>query len=62
MRSRALRAPALSVVWMRTRSELGQRWRMLTVLAVVVGLGGGASIAAFAGAQRTDTALSLIHI
>ena len=42
---------------MRVRAELRHRWRMLAVLAVVVGLGGGASITAFAGAQRTDTAV-----
>ncbi len=30
---------------------------MLVVLAIVVGIGGGASIAAFAGAERTDTAV-----
>jgi hypothetical protein len=42
---------------MRARAELRQRWRTLVVLAVVVGIGGGASITAFAGAQRTDTAV-----
>ncbi len=47
----------MSVVWFRARAELRSRWRMLIALAIVVGIGGGASIAALAGAQRTDTAV-----
>ena len=47
----------MSLVWFRARAELRTRWRMLVALAIVVGIGGGASIAALAGAQRTDTAV-----
>jgi ABC-type lipoprotein release transport system permease subunit len=57
MGPRSGNAPSMTLVWMRVRSELRHRWRMLVVLAVVVGIGGGASIAALAGAQRTDTAV-----
>ena len=46
----------MSLVWFRARAELRTRWRMLIALVIVVGIGGGASIAALAGAQRTDTA------
>ena len=43
----------MSAVWMRARNELRTRWRALLSLALIAGLGGGAAIAAFAGARRT---------
>jgi ABC-type antimicrobial peptide transport system permease subunit len=46
----------MSAVWMRARNELRSRWRALVVLALIAGLGGGAAIAAIAGARRTDSA------
>jgi predicted lysophospholipase L1 biosynthesis ABC-type transport system permease subunit len=47
----------MSFVWLRVQAALRHRWRALVVLAVVVGIGGGAAITALAGAQRTDTAV-----
>jgi hypothetical protein len=47
----------MSFVWLRVQAALRHRWRALVVLAVVVGVGGGAAITALAGAQRTDTAV-----
>jgi hypothetical protein len=42
-------------VWLRLRSELRARWRAWLGLALLIGLGGGATVAA-AGARRTETA------
>jgi hypothetical protein len=41
---------------MRLRSELRSRWRSWLVLALLIGLAGGAAVAAAAGARRTETA------
>jgi len=57
MESRSGQMSSMSIVWFRARAELRTRWRMLIALVIVVGIGGGASIAALAGAQRTDTAV-----
>ena len=38
------------------RRELRHRWGTLSVLAVLLAIGGGASVAALAGARRTETA------
>ena len=46
----------MAAVWMRARNELRARWRALLSLALIAGLGGGAAIAAFAGARRTLSA------
>lgn len=43
----------MGAVWMRARNELRTRWRAMLSLALIAGLGGGAAIAAFAGARRT---------
>jgi ABC-type lipoprotein release transport system permease subunit len=43
-------------VWMRLRSELRARWRAWLGLALLIGLAGGAAVAAAAGARRTETA------
>lgn len=40
---------------MRARNELRRRWRGLLSLALIAGLGGGAALAAVAGARRTDS-------
>lgn len=47
---------ATSNVWMLVRSEVRARWRATLGLALLVGLASGASMAAAAGARRTDTA------
>jgi hypothetical protein len=41
---------------MRLRAELRSRWRAWLALALIFGIGSGASIAALAAARRTDTA------
>src|SRR5690242_10930278 len=50
------KAGVVSAVWMRLRSELRSRWRSWLVLALLIGLVGGAAVAAAAGARRTETA------
>jgi hypothetical protein len=46
----------ISAVWLRLRSELRARWRSWLGLALLIGLAGGAAVAAAAGARRTETA------
>jgi hypothetical protein len=46
----------MAAVWMRFRAELRARWTALLAVALLVGLAGGAALAEFAGARRTDTA------
>src|SRR5215475_7150792 len=46
----------VSAVWMRLRSEARTRWRAWVSLALLIGLAGGAAVAAAAGARRTETA------
>ena len=45
----------MAAVWMRFRGELRSRWRSWLALSVLVGLFGGAVVAAAAGASRTDS-------
>jgi FtsX-like permease family len=47
----------MAAVWARARAELRRRWRATVLLMVVVGLAGGAVMAAVAGARRTDSAM-----
>lgn len=46
----------MAAVWYRARAELRRDWRTVMTLAVICGLVGGASLAAAAGAWRTDSA------
>jgi hypothetical protein len=46
----------MSAVWMRLRSEMRARWRAWLGLALLIGLAGGAAVAAAAGARRTESA------
>jgi FtsX-like permease family len=50
------RRDGVSAVWMRLRSEIRTRWRSWLGLALLIGLAGGAAVAAAAGARRTETA------
>src|SRR2546427_11273578 len=47
----------MGYVRLRYRAELRARWLLSLGLAVLVGLGGGLALAAFAGARRTDAAV-----
>ena len=47
----------MALVWLRCRAEFRTKWRAAVVLAVLLGLGGGLALTAFAGASRTDQAL-----
>ena len=48
---------AMGVVWYRLRADVRVRWRALVLIAVVVGVGGGVALTAFAGARRTAAAV-----
>src|SRR5438445_10758781 len=45
----------MAAVLFKARSELRTRWRALVSLALIAGIGGGAAIAAVAGARRADS-------
>jgi len=47
----------MGLVWLRWRSELRGGWRGLAMMALLVGIGGGVALTAFAGAHRADTAV-----
>src|SRR5207302_5281474 len=49
--------PGMAAVWARARAELRGKARTMAVLALVVGVAGGAALTAFAGARRTDSAV-----
>ena len=48
---------AMGVVWYRLRADVRVRWRTLALIAVLVGVGGGVALTAFAGARRTAAAV-----
>ena len=48
----------MRAVWLRVRAGLRQDWRSPLVLALITGLMGSVVLASFAGARRTDTAVS----
>src|ERR1022692_2915365 len=48
---------AMGVVWYRLRVDVRVRWRTLALIAVLVGVGGGVALTAFAGARRTSAAV-----
>src|ERR1035438_7783562 len=47
----------MGVVWYRRRGDVRVRWRTLALIAVLVGVGGGVALTAFAGARRTSAAV-----
>jgi hypothetical protein len=47
----------VALVWLRCRAELRTKWRTAVMFAVLLGLGGGVALTAFAGARRTDQAM-----
>lgn len=46
----------MNAVWMRARAEMRAGWRAVLSLALLVGIAGGAVMAAAAGARRTESA------
>ncbi len=48
----------MASIFYRLRAELRHGWRSLVVIAVLVGLSGGAALAGLAAARRTDTAFA----
>jgi hypothetical protein len=47
----------MGVVWYWLRADLRVRWRALVLIALLVGVGGGVALTAFAGARRTAAAV-----
>jgi hypothetical protein len=47
----------VAAVWMAARAQLRRRWGATVALILLVGLAGGAVLAAIAGASRTDSAM-----
>ena len=52
----------MSAVWYRFRAELRVRWKSVLALALLAGLAGGVTLAAIAGARRTDSAYSRLLV
>jgi FtsX-like permease family len=48
----------MAAIWLTARAEWRQRWRSLVVLALLVGLAGGVTLAAFTGSRRADTSFA----
>ncbi len=48
----------MGIIWLRFIAELRARWHALVVTALLLGIGGGVALGAFAGARRTDTAMA----
>jgi hypothetical protein len=46
----------VAAIWFRFRAELRTRWRGLVAVALLAGAAGGVTLAAIAGARRTDSA------
>jgi putative ABC transport system permease protein len=46
----------VAAIWLRLRAEVRSRWRAWLAVGLIIGLAGGAVMAAAAGARRTDTA------
>ena len=55
--SLAEEALAMGVVWYWLRVDARAKWRTLALLAVLVAVGGGVTLTAFAGARRTSSAV-----
>jgi hypothetical protein len=52
----------MTAVWYRFRKELRARWKSAFALALLAGIAGGATLAAVAGARRTDSAFSRLLV
>jgi hypothetical protein len=47
----------MGAVWYRLRADVRVGWHALALIAVVVGVGGGVALTAFAGARHTAAAV-----
>jgi hypothetical protein len=45
----------MNAIWITARAEWRQRWRSFVLLALLAGLAGGVTLAAFTGSRRADT-------
>jgi hypothetical protein len=45
----------MAAIWLTARAEWRQRWRSFVALALLTGLAGGVTLAAFTGSRRADT-------
>lgn len=45
----------MTAIWITARAEWRQRWRSFLLLALLAGLAGGVTLAAFTGSRRADT-------
>jgi FtsX-like permease family len=51
----------MAAIWLTVRAEWRQRWRSFVVLALLAGLAGGVTLAAFTGSRRADTAFARLE-
>jgi hypothetical protein len=51
----------MSAIWLTARVEWRQRWRSFVVLALLAGLAGGVTLAAFTGSRRAGTAFARLE-
>jgi hypothetical protein len=51
----------MAAIWLTARAEWRQRWRSFVVLALLAGLAGSVTLAAFTGSRRADTAFSRLQ-
>jgi FtsX-like permease family len=51
----------MAAIWLTARAEWRQRWRSLVVLALLAGLAGGVTLAAFTGSRRADTSFARLQ-
>lgn len=52
----------MATIWFQIRAEWRSRWRAVVAIALVAGIAGAATLAAFAGAHRTRTAFDRLRV
>ena len=51
----------MAAIWLTARAEWRQRWRSFVVLALLAGLAGGVTLAAFTGSRRAGTSFARLE-